>query len=180
MQSLFAIDWHEMFVPSKSLVEIFIRGTLTYLFLFVVLRFFLTRQSGAIGISDLLVIVIIADAVQNAMSAEYKSMTEGAVLVLTIVFWDYAFDWLSFRFPAFARFARSQPLLLMKEGRRLRRNMAREKITEDELLSQLRHHGVDDEADVKEAYLEADGRMSVVKRDKGDAGAEDSGSEKQF
>ena len=70
--------------------------------LFLILRFLLKRQSGVIGIADLLVVVLIVDAAQNAMASEYKSITESAILVLTIVFWNYAVDWLGFRFPALA------------------------------------------------------------------------------
>ncbi len=62
-------------------------------------------------------IALIADAAQNAMSSDYKSITEGIVLVGTIVFWDYALDWLAFRFPRFQRLVRPAPLLLIKDGR---------------------------------------------------------------
>src|SRR3712207_9303493 len=111
-------DWQEMFVPVHSILEIVIRGTATYVMLFLILRFLLKRQTGVIGIADLLVIVLIADAAQNAMAAEYKSITEGALLVLTIVFWNYALDWLGYRFPAFQRLVRPPPLPLMKDGDR--------------------------------------------------------------
>ena len=168
MDQLFAIDWRSMFIPTQSLFETVIRGTLVYLFLFLVLRFLLKRQSGALNIADLLVIVVIADAVQNAMGATYESVTEGAVLVLTIVFWDYALDWLAFRFPAFERVVRPAPLLLIDNGRLLRAHMNREMITEDELRTQLRHHGIEREAEVLRARLEADGKLSVIKRGEGD------------
>ncbi len=95
------VDWQELFVPVHPIPEIILRGTITYIMLFLILRFLLKRQSGVIGIADLLVVVLIADAAQNAMASEYKSITEGAILVLTIVFWNYAVDWLGFRFPAF-------------------------------------------------------------------------------
>jgi uncharacterized membrane protein YcaP (DUF421 family) len=73
-------------MPSLHIAEIILRGTIVYLFLFVLLRI-LRRGAGAIGISDLLVVVLIADAAQNAMASEYKSITEGLILVTTIVFW---------------------------------------------------------------------------------------------
>src|ERR671917_1517416 len=117
------IDWHELFVPQMPLAGVILRGTLTYIMLFTVLRFLLKRQSGVIGIADLLVIVLIADAAQNAMAHEYKSITEGAILVLTIVFWNYAIDWLGFRFPVLQRLTRAPPLLLIKDGEMLFRNM---------------------------------------------------------
>lgn len=161
MDQLFHVDWNSIFVPTVSLAEMFVRGTLTYLLLFFILRF-LRRETGAIGIADLLVIVIIADAAQNAMAGEYKSITEGAVLVLTIAFWDYALDWLSYRFPAIRRIVRPVPLLLIKDGHMIKRNMRQEMITEEELLSQLREHGVESVREVKKCYLEGDGHISII------------------
>jgi len=161
MDQLFHVDWNSIFVPTVSLAEMFVRGTLTYLLLFFILRF-LRRETGAIGIADLLVIVIIADAAQNAMSGEYKSITEGAVLVLTIAFWDYALDWLSYRVPIIRRIVRPAPLLLIKNGRLIKRNMHQEMITEEELLSQLREQGVESVSQVKKCYLEGDGHISII------------------
>ncbi|WP_210484478.1 DUF421 domain-containing protein [Microvirga antarctica] len=164
------IDWQSVFVPELSLVEIFLRGTIMYIVLFLILRFFMKRQSGVIGIADLLVIVLIADAAQNAIAAEYKSVTEGTLLVLTIVFWNYAIDWLGYTFPAFARFTRPAPLQLIKEGRLLARNMREEMITKEELLSQLRQQGIDDVGQVKKAFIEGDGQISVIRYDGDETG----------
>src|SRR5688572_6731102 len=111
-----AVDWHALFVPGGSLLEIFLRGTVTYLALFAFMRF-LRRQAGSIGIADLLVVVLIADASQNAMAGEYTSITEGLLLVATILFWDYALDWLGYRLPKFQRIVRPAPLPLIKNGR---------------------------------------------------------------
>lgn len=158
-------DWQELFVPVHPISEIILRGTITYIMLFLILRFFLKRQAGVIGIADLLVVVLIADAAQNAMASEYKSITEGAILVLTIVFWNYAIDWLGFRFPAFQRLTRPPPLLLIKDGEMLFRNMRQEMITTDELNSQLRQQGIAHCSQVKRAYIEGDGRISVIRND---------------
>jgi uncharacterized membrane protein YcaP (DUF421 family) len=161
---VFEIDWREIFVPQASLAGVIVRGTLTYLLLFLILRFFLKRQTGVIGIADLLVVVLVADAAQNAMAAEYKSITEGALLVFTIVFWNYAVDWLGYRFPALQRFVRPPPLQLIKDGRMLFRNMRQEMITAEELNSQLRQQGIESCDEVKEAYIEGDGRISIIKK----------------
>ena len=159
------IEWRDMFIPTQPLAGVIVRGTLTYIFLFLVLRFLLKRQTGVIGIADLLVIVLIADAVQNAMAAEYKSITEGALLVLTIVFWNYVVDWIGYRVPALQRFVRPPPLQLIKDGRMLPRNMRQEMITAEELNSQLRQQGVESCDEVKEAFIEGDGRVSVIRKD---------------
>ena len=161
MDKLFQIDWHAVFVPTVSLLEIFFRATLVYLLLFTMLRV-LRRESGGLGIADVLVIVLIADASQNAMSSEYKSITEGAILVATIIFWDYALDLLAYHSPLFQRLVRPAPLLLIRNGKMLRRNMRQEMITEEELLSQLRQQGVENATSVQKCYLEGDGRISVI------------------
>jgi len=162
MNKLFDIDWHQLFVPSVPIVETILRGTVVYLALFALLRFLLRREAGTVGVTDLLVVVLIADAAQNAMASDYKSITDGILLVVIIVFWDYMLDWLGQRFPRFQRFLSPPPLTLIKDGRMNRRNMRRELSAESELMSQLRQQGVDDAAKVKAAYIEGDGHISVI------------------
>jgi uncharacterized membrane protein YcaP (DUF421 family) len=72
----FFIDWQAIFVPSISVFELIIRGSLVYLALFTVLRFLPSRQLGTLGITDLLVVVLFAEAAQNAMASNYTSITE--------------------------------------------------------------------------------------------------------
>jgi uncharacterized membrane protein YcaP (DUF421 family) len=159
------VDWGRLFGSDTPLLELVVRGSLVYLALFVILRVVLNRQAGAVGISDLLVVVLIADAAQNGLAGEYTSITDGIILVGVIVFWSYFLDWLGFRFPAFQRIVRPPALQLVRDGRPLRRNMARELITDEELASSLRQQGVDDLSAVKAAYIEGDGRISVITRD---------------
>ncbi|HZW22004.1 DUF421 domain-containing protein [Noviherbaspirillum sp.] len=163
MDQLLSVDWEEMFSLSLPLAEIIIRGSAMYWFLFVVFRFVIRRDIGAVGIADVLVLVIVADAAQNAMSGEYTSITDGMVLVATLISWNVFLDWLSFRFPIFRRFAEPQPIRLIWKGRMLRRNMKRELITDDELWSKLRQSGIESLDEVKEAHIEADGQISIVK-----------------
>jgi uncharacterized membrane protein YcaP (DUF421 family) len=164
METLFSIDWKGAFVPTASILEIVGRGSLMYLVIFALMRFVLKREAGGIGLADLLVVVLIADAAQNAMAGEYKSITEGIALVATLVFWDFTLDWLGYQFPRLERLLHPPPLPLIENGRMLRRNMRRELIGEQELMSYLRGQGVEDVAEVKKAYMEGDGRISVISR----------------
>jgi uncharacterized membrane protein YcaP (DUF421 family) len=161
------IDWQSVFIPSLHIGEIVLRGTIVYLFLFILLRL-LRRGAGAIGISDLLVIVLIADAAQNAMASEYKSITEGLILVTTIVVWDYLLDWVGYKFSPVRRLLRPSPLLLIKDGRIQRRNLRREMITEEELIEQLREQGVETVEEVTKSHIEGDGHISVITKDSTD------------
>ena len=158
------MDWKSIFLPDTSLWEIVVRGSVMYIALFILLRVILKRQAGTLGISDLLLITLIADASQNGMAGEYKSLSDGIVLVSTIIFWNYAFDWLSFKSSRFRLLIEPPPLPLIKNGNLLRRNMRRELISEAELMGQLRKQGIDDVAKVKEAYIESDGQISVIER----------------
>ena len=143
------------------------RGTLVYLAMFLMLRFVMRRQTGGIGVTDVLVIVMIADAAQNAMADDYSSIPDGILLVATILFWDFAINWLSFHLTWLASALDPKPVALIKHGRIQRTNLRRELITPDELESQLRLHGVDDPTTVKCAYMESDGKISVVTYGKG-------------
>jgi uncharacterized membrane protein YcaP (DUF421 family) len=162
MDRFFDINWEAIFVPQVPLLETFLRGTLVYLSLFILLRLVLKRQSGAIGITDLLVLVLIADAAQNAIAGDYRSIPDGLLLVSTIIFWAYTLDWLGYHFPQIQSLVHPPPLLLVKDGKMLRRNVRQELITEDELLSKLREQGIEDISEVKKAYMEGDGRISVI------------------
>jgi uncharacterized membrane protein YcaP (DUF421 family) len=156
------MDWKSIFLPDTSLFEIILRGSIMYIALFTMLRIILKRQTGTLGMTDLLLITLLADAAQNAMAGEYKSISDGIVLVGTIIFWNYAFDWLSYKSEWFGRLIEPPPLPLIRNGRMLRRNMRLELITEDELMMQLRKQGLEDVSKVKQAYIESDGHISVI------------------
>ena len=158
-----AIDWKSAFVPTVSLLEIVLRGTIKYLGILALLRFVLKRESGSMSTGDLLVLVLLADAAQNGMASDYKSITEGLVLVATIIFWSFAMDWLGYHIPFVEGMLHPPPLPLIRKGRTIRRNMQREMITMSELMSQLREQGVEKIAEVKTACLEGDGKISLVK-----------------
>jgi uncharacterized membrane protein YcaP (DUF421 family) len=147
-------------------LELILRGSLTYLVLFAILRFILKRVTGTLNIGDLLIIVLVADASQNAMSASYTSLTDGLILVATIVFWSYALDWLAYHFPRFESLLHPSPVELVRDGKMVARNMRRELITVDELMSHLREQGVKDLGEVEAALMEGDGRISVVTHEK--------------
>lgn len=164
MESLLSVDWDELFGLSVPVAELVIRGTAMYWFLFLIFRVVVRRDIGAVGIADVLILVIVADAAQNAMSGEYKTISDGMILVATLIGWNVALDWLSYRFPLFRRFAEPSPIRLIKDGRMLKRYMRRELITDDELWSKLRQNSIESLEQVKEAYIESDGQISIIKK----------------
>lgn len=158
------IQWDNIIKFSMSPLEIMIRGTLTYWFIFVLLRIAGRRDVGSLGIADLLVVVLIADAAQNAMAGEYKAVPDGMVLIATIVFWSVVIDRVAYAWPATRPFLQPPKLCLIKDGQLQKRAMRRESMTLEDLQSELRQKGVEDLAEVRRAYLEADGSVSVIKK----------------
>ena len=170
------VDLGEIFSLDTPILEIVLRGTITYLSIFILLRLVVKQAAGGLNLADVLLIVMIADAAQNAMAGEYTSIPDGVLLVGTIVFWSWFLDWAKYRWPASARMVEPSPLPLVLNGRLLRRNLRQEMITDSELMSQLRLQGVDDVAQVKRACIESDGRISVVH---GDGSRGGSGSDRR-
>ena len=156
------IDWIAVFVPETPLAELVVRGVLMYLVVLALLRIVLRRQVGGIGTADVLVIVLVSEVAGRGFGSDTRSVTESAVMVLVILVCSYLTEWLQFSFPAIERLMREPKLKLVENGRLVRRNMRREFVTEEELMAQLREKGLDDYRKVKAAYMEADGRISIV------------------
>jgi uncharacterized membrane protein YcaP (DUF421 family) len=157
------IDWSALWQFSVNPLELVLRGTAVYWALFALFRFVLRRDAGTLGIPDLLLVVLVADAVQNAMAGGYRSIGEGLLLVATLAGWNWLLDWASFRWRWARRLSEPAPLVMVRRGRMLRANMRREMLTPQELMSSLREQGIDKLHMVKIARMEADGQISVIR-----------------
>jgi uncharacterized membrane protein YcaP (DUF421 family) len=165
------IDWSEVFYFTVSPFELIIRGTAIYLFLFCLFRFVVRRDTGTLSVSDMLVLVIIADAAQNGMAGDYKSVSDGCVLIGTIIGWDTLLNFLSFRFKPIRRIILPHPVCIVKDGVKQHANLRRELITDEELHQMLRQHEIEDLAQVRRAYLEPDGEITVLKNENAKGGS---------
>jgi uncharacterized membrane protein YcaP (DUF421 family) len=139
-----------------------------YLALFLLMRFVLRRESSAISVTDLLVVVLLAEAAQNAIASDYTSIPDGVLLVVTILGWSWVLNWLAFRIPLVQRLVHPPPLELVHDGQLVRHNMRKELISREELMTELRQQGVEDVAQVKTACMEGNGQISVVTFENGD------------
>ena len=153
-----------LFEFSIPVWELVVRGSAMYWFLFLAFRFVVRRDLGSVGVADILILVIVADAAQNAMSGGYDSVSDGFLLVSVLLGWNFLLDYLAYRFPAVSRFLEAPALPLVRNGRLLRRNMRAQFITERELQAKLRENGIDSFSAVKAMYLEANGEVSVIKK----------------
>jgi uncharacterized membrane protein YcaP (DUF421 family) len=129
------VDWSRLFLPTTPLLETVVRGSCVYLGLLVLLRIVFRREYGSARISMLLLLVLLADAVQNAMADDDTSITDGLLLVATIMAWDYVLDFAASRIPRLRGLIHPGPLLLIRNGQIMRKNMQRELVSEEELWS---------------------------------------------
>ena len=157
-------DWQMMFATSVPLLESVVRGTVTYLVVLLPMRLVGQREAGGIGITDVLLVVLVAQAAAPGLSGEADSITDSVVSVVTVLFWSVVIDALSYRFPAMSHLLKSRPKPLIHQGRLNRRVMRREFMTEEEVTEQLRLYGVQDISSVERAYIEPNGMISVLQR----------------
>ena len=146
----------------SSLPDVVLRTAIVYLFLVTVLRISGKREVGQMSVLELVVILVISDAVQNSMVGENTSLWGGLVAVSTLLVLDIGLKALSSRLPFLRRAIAGEPRLLVRDGRILKQALRREGIDEDEIQAAVRSHGLERIEDVKIAILETDGSISVI------------------
>ncbi|MGY0067180.1 DUF421 domain-containing protein [Streptomyces sp. QTS137] len=156
-------DWNVLFLPSVPPLELFLRGTVTYLVLLAVMRVIGQRESGGLGVSDILLVVLVAQAVGPSLVGHSSALPDGLLVAVTLIFWSLVIDALAYRMPRLAGVVKARPRPLVEDGRLNHRAMRRELMTEEEVMAQLRLHGVSDLSDVTRAYLEPNGMISIIR-----------------
>ncbi len=159
---LFPGNWEDVFAIETAVFELIIRGTILYLAIIAFIRL-MPRIGGELAVMDLVFLLLIAEAAAHGMG-EHKSVGDAIVLVATLMAWNYLLNFLSFHIPFFERLISGSPVQVVRDGRLLRRNMRREYLTEDELMAQLRRQGIEKVEDVKVAYIEGEGQLTVIPR----------------
>src|SRR6266576_215308 len=145
--------------------EIILRTAVVYVVVLVLLRAAGMRELGQMSPVDLVVILVIANAVQNAMTGGDNSLIGGIIAAATLVAVNTAFSRVGHRVPYLQHLFESEPTPLVKGGKLIKRNLERENVEEDELMMAAREHGIEDIAGVDSAYLERDGSISIIPKD---------------
>lgn len=148
--------------PLATLLGIVGRTFVVYVGIVVGLRLVGKRQLGQLSVPDLVVVLLISNAVQNAMVGPDVSVPGGLVSAATLLVVNLAFTRLRFLSPAVDRLLEGVPTVLVRDGRPVAENLRREGIDEEELQTAVREHGLARVEDVALAVLEPDGTVSVV------------------
>ncbi|HSX61641.1 MAG TPA: YetF domain-containing protein [Tahibacter sp.] len=144
--------------------ELLLRGSLVYLVLFALLRFSGKRQAGQMTPFDLLLLLIISNAVQNAMIGQDTSVLGGLIVAGVLVAWNNLLGWLTSRHRRIEALLDGRPEVLVHNGRVFEDVLARNRMSLEELQSALRREGCFDLNDVGFAVLETNGAVSVKRR----------------
>ncbi|MHB1420768.1 MAG: DUF421 domain-containing protein [Bacillota bacterium] len=136
-----------------------------YLFIIIAIRLFGKKELAQLSVIDLVFILLISNAVQNAMVGLNSSLAGGLVAASALFVTNFLFKYLLYRFPNLGRVIQGEPLLLIYNGKINHKNMDKAKITLDELKEAIREHGVSLIEEVNLAVFENDGNISVLSED---------------
>ena len=154
-----------MFSLDISGWSIVARTAIVYVALLLGLRLAGKREMGQMTPFDLVVILLVANAVQNAMVGPDTSVTGGLIAAGVLIVGNYGVAEARERLPWLRRAVEGTPTLLINNGNFVLEHLRREGIDEDEVLMAIREHGVADVRDVRIAVLETDGSISIVPAD---------------
>jgi len=146
--------------------EFVVRALVVYVFLILLLRVTGRRQVGQLAPFDLVLLLVLSNALQNSMNGGDNTITGGLILALTLVGANWVVGYVTYRSKRLSRAIEGRPEVLIHNGVVYRDLMERERLTQDELDSALRHAGASCIEDVQFAVLETNGQVSVRLRDK--------------
>jgi uncharacterized membrane protein YcaP (DUF421 family) len=144
--------------------ELALRAVVIYFVLLAALRLFGKREVGQFTLFDLVLVLLVANAVQPAITGPDSSLAGGVVIIVSLVVANFLVAQLD-RIPLLHRFFMLRPTELVRNGAYLTREMELEDIDKDEVEMAIREHGLDDVKQVKRAVLEADGSISIIGKD---------------
>jgi len=152
----------DVFAVETPLLELVVRGSVLYLTILILMRLMPRRTGGELATMDLIFVILVADAASNGFG-EYTSVTEGLVVVIVLMTWNFLVNAASYRFRFIETIVSAPPIQIVRDGKLLKRNMRREFLTEEELMSYLRQESISRLDQVKAAYIEGEGAITVVK-----------------
>ncbi len=157
-------DWHQLWAPELSPLEIVVRATIVYLGVLVLFRLVGRKELARYSPFDFLLILLVSQGLRQTLVGSDKSLTSGFLAVATLLALDLLLSWLSFRSRRFAGVVEGFPSKLVEDGRPIEEALRRSRFSLDELRARLRRYGIDRLEWVESAWLERDGNVTFVLR----------------
>ena len=149
------------FTPS-SLLEIVVRSTVVYLMILIAFRLAGKRHISQLSVIDFALVLLVSNAVQNAMVGNDTSLIGGLIAAATLIVINLLLTLVGLHEVRLAKFLEGEPKLLVRNGQYIHSSLAAEAIRPEELEEQIREHGYERIEDVRLAFLEIDGSISVI------------------
>lgn len=149
----------------ENLLSIIGRSVAVYLFIVLAIRLFGKKELAQLSVVDLVFILLISNAVQNAMVGPDTSLAGGLMAAIALFLTNYILKYVLLRNEKFNRLLQGEPVMLIYKGRVKQKGLSVAQISEEELLAAVREHGVEHISDVDLAVLEVDGNISVMSND---------------
>lgn len=146
-------------------LSIVISSVAVYLFIVLAIRLFGKKELSQLSVIDLVFILLISNAVQNAMVGNNTTLFGGIVAASSLFIVNFLMKQAIYRFPSLSKFIQGEAIMLVYKGKMKIDNMHHTRITHDELMEAIREHGVASIADVDLAILEVDGNISILSND---------------
>ena len=143
-------------------IKIALSSVAVYLFIIVAIRLFGKKELAQLSIIDLVFILLISNAVQNAMVGSDSSLAGGLVAASSLFIVNYVFKYILYRFPKLGNIVQGVELMLIYKGQLNESNLVKARITKEEILEAVREHGVSEIREVDLAVLETDGNISII------------------
>jgi uncharacterized membrane protein YcaP (DUF421 family) len=143
-------------------MDLVIRATVVFLFIYLVTRAAGKRELSSMEPFDLILLVVMGDLVQQAITQSDYSVTGALIVISTITLLTVFVSWVNWRFKRARSVLEGQPVVLVEKGKLIEHNMKRERITVEDIESEGRQQQVTDVADMRWALLETNGRISII------------------
>jgi len=145
-------------------MDLVLRAAAIFFFVFLVTRVVGRRELAQLEPFDMILLVTIGDLVQQSVTQSDESVTGALTVIATIALLSVAVSWLSFRSKRLRTVTEGEPIVLVRDGRPIERNLRRERITLEDLEQEARHAQISSIADLRWAILEDDGKISCIPR----------------
>jgi uncharacterized membrane protein YcaP (DUF421 family) len=152
-------------ILGNNYVRIILSSVAVYFFIILAIRLFGKKELAQLSVYDLVFILLISNAVQNAMVGPDSTLLGGLVAAASLFVVNYILKQVQFRFPKFGKAIQGEAVMLVFKGKILSSHLKRAGITEDELMEVIREHGIASVSEVDLAVLEVDGNISVLSTD---------------
>jgi uncharacterized membrane protein YcaP (DUF421 family) len=145
-----------------NILEVVLRSLSVYLFMIVAMRLMGKKELSQLNTADLILILLISNAVQNAMVGQDTSLLGGLVAAASLFVFNYFLKWLLFKNNFLRKMVEGEPSVLIYKGKVNRANLEKERISDSELQEAIREHGFMEYSEIGLAMLEQDGNISVI------------------